>query len=94
LRIPFKLGEPFLEFKQRFNIAPGQTAPVIVAKEDGNTLEMFRWGLIPSWAREAAIGLQDDRRPRRVHHGKSEFQGSPRQTPLSCPCQQFLRVAQ
>jgi len=58
LRIPFKLAEPFLQFKQRFNIAPGQTAPIIVAKEDGNILEMYRWGLIPGWAKEASIGYK------------------------------------
>jgi putative SOS response-associated peptidase YedK len=58
LRIPFKLGDPFFQFQQRFNIAPGQDAPVLVAKEDGNTLEMFRWGLIPRWANEAAVGYK------------------------------------
>ena len=46
------------DLKQRFNIVPGQNAPVIAAKEDGNSLAMFRWGLIPSWAKEAKIGYK------------------------------------
>ena len=46
------------ELKQRFNISPGQDAPVIAAKEDGNSLVMFRWGLIPSWAKDASIGYK------------------------------------
>jgi putative SOS response-associated peptidase YedK len=41
--------------KPRYNIAPSQDAPVII-EQDGRRLELFRWGLIPSWAKEAAIG--------------------------------------
>ena len=42
----------------RYNIAPTQTAPVVRRDADGGdrTLAMLRWGLIPSWARDAAIG--------------------------------------
>ncbi len=43
--------------KPRYNIAPSQDAPVII-EQDGRRLELFRWGLIPSWAKEAAIGLK------------------------------------
>jgi len=35
----------------RFNIAPSQPAPVIIASEKGRQLEMFRWGLVPSWSK-------------------------------------------
>jgi len=39
----------------RYNIAPSQ--PVAVITNNGkNTLEFFRWGLIPSWAKDPAIG--------------------------------------
>ena len=33
----------------RYNIAPGQNAPVIVY-DDGRVLRPMRWGLVPSWA--------------------------------------------
>lgn len=39
----------------RFNVAPTQTLPVIV-RNSPNRVEMMRWGLIPSWAKDAAIG--------------------------------------
>jgi len=59
LRIPFNLAFDLAQLKQRFNIAPGQDAPVIAANEGrGNSLVMYRWGLIPSWAKEAAIGYK------------------------------------
>lgn len=42
----------------RFNVAPTQTVPVVRVARPGapRTLEMLRWGLIPSWAKEAEIG--------------------------------------
>lgn len=40
----------------RYNIAPTQYAPVLLAEEGSRYLDMYRWGLIPSWAKEASIG--------------------------------------
>jgi putative SOS response-associated peptidase YedK len=40
----------------RYNIAPTQTAPVIVAENGHNRLVLMRWGLIPFWAKDASIG--------------------------------------
>jgi putative SOS response-associated peptidase YedK len=43
------------EVGPRYNIAPTQT--VIVVSDDGTrTLTEMRWGLIPSWAKDSAIG--------------------------------------
>lgn len=38
----------------RFNVAPTQHIPVIVPDEEGDTwrMESFRWGLVPSWAKD------------------------------------------
>jgi putative SOS response-associated peptidase YedK len=41
---------PFLVL--RYNIAPSQDVPVIVARDDGRELALFQWGLIPSWSKE------------------------------------------
>ncbi len=41
--------------RPRYNIAPGQPATVIVQQAQ-RTVEAFRWGLIPFWARDARIG--------------------------------------
>lgn len=41
----------------RYNIAP--TQPIAVIPNDGrNTVDFFVWGLIPSWAKDPAIGNQ------------------------------------
>jgi putative SOS response-associated peptidase YedK len=57
LRIPFKIGDPFFQFKQHFNIAPTRDAHVIVLSEIGNVLKKCSaGGLIPGWAKDAAVG--------------------------------------
>ena len=40
----------------RYNIAPSQTAPVIVSREGQAVLKEMRWGLIPPWAKDSSIG--------------------------------------
>ncbi len=43
----------------RYNIAPSQEAPVVRADgAGGRVLAPMRWGLIPSWAKEAKIGYR------------------------------------
>jgi putative SOS response-associated peptidase YedK len=39
----------------RFNVAPTQTLPVIT-RNSPNRMEMMRWGLVPSWAKDMSIG--------------------------------------
>lgn len=43
------------ELEPRYNIAPSQPVAVI-ASDDPSRLAFFRWGLIPSWAKDAKIG--------------------------------------
>jgi putative SOS response-associated peptidase YedK len=40
----------------RYNLAPSQDAPVIIAGDGGKVLRRMRWGLIPSWADNPKIG--------------------------------------
>ena len=58
---PSDLQEAFPEFSfpaqaaPRFNIAPSQ--PILAVPNDGtNKADFFVWGLIPSWAKDPAIG--------------------------------------
>lgn len=44
-----------VDFAPRYNIAPTQYAPVIT-NESSKQLSMYRWGLVPSWAKEISIG--------------------------------------
>ena len=55
IRIQFNLDEIFSLFP-RYNIAPGQNAPVIVNADGVRKLAMMRWGLVPSWAKDPSIG--------------------------------------
>jgi putative SOS response-associated peptidase YedK len=41
----------------RYNVAPTQSIPVIL-NESPNRLSLAQWGLIPSWAKDPAIGGQ------------------------------------
>lgn len=54
----FNLSQISLE--PRYNIAPTQLIPsVLYSSELGERqLQMFRWGLIPSWAKDAAMGAK------------------------------------
>ncbi len=51
----FSLGELLPDTPPRYNVAPTQTLPVVV-RHSPNRIEMMRWGLIPSWAKDASIG--------------------------------------
>lgn len=37
-------------WRPRFNVAPTQPAPVVVAHGAGRSIELMRWGLVPHWA--------------------------------------------
>lgn len=39
----------------RYNIAPGQDVPIIRETEQGRTLSMARWGLVPHWSKQAKL---------------------------------------
>ncbi len=54
-RFGFSMQEVVL--KPRYNLAPGQLAPVIV-NEGPKMLVMMQWGLVPSWAKEPSIGYK------------------------------------
>ncbi len=49
--------EPLTEFEPRYNIAPSQPVPIVRSDAEGNRQwATVRWGLIPSWAKDAKIG--------------------------------------
>ena len=55
LRLTWNVDEVF-GLTPRYNIAPTQEAPVIVQAEGKRIIELFRWGLIPWWAKYPTIG--------------------------------------
>jgi putative SOS response-associated peptidase YedK len=75
----FQVEQTSLDLAPRYNVAPGQELPV-VTKHGPNQLEIMRWGLVPSWAKDTKVGysminaraegIQDKpafRRPLRYH---------------------------
>jgi putative SOS response-associated peptidase YedK len=50
---------PFADLQPRYNIAPSQPVPVArLAQNDGRELAFLKWGLVPSWADDPAIGYK------------------------------------
>lgn len=65
LRDPAILAERFQaqldvegELPARFNIAPTQTVPIVVDDPAGRRIQLARWGLIPSWAKDPGVGAR------------------------------------
>jgi putative SOS response-associated peptidase YedK len=44
------------DYRPRWNAAPTSRLPVVVSQSGTRTLTLMRWGLIPSWAKDARIG--------------------------------------
>lgn len=44
------------DYRPRYNIAPTQPVTAVIADESGRRAGYLRWGLIPSWAKDPAIG--------------------------------------
>ena len=40
----------------RYNIAPTQTAAVVRSTGPARSLDLLRWGLVPSWAKDISVG--------------------------------------
>lgn len=45
------------EYRPRYNVAPGQDAPVVATDRGGRRMGLMRWGLAPSWADEPGKGF-------------------------------------
>ena len=52
----FSVDESLADVSERYNVAPTQSAPIVYQKDDKRVLASFRWGLIPSWAKDTTIG--------------------------------------
>lgn len=44
------------ELVPRYNIAPTQPSPIVIAKDKSRELLMARWGLVPAWSRDLSTG--------------------------------------
>ncbi|NTU83609.1 MAG: SOS response-associated peptidase [Chloroflexales bacterium] len=53
----FQLAE-VPDLSARYNIAPTQQVATVRATEVGRDLAFFRWGLVPSWAKDQSVGAR------------------------------------
>jgi len=70
----FKFAPSEIELMPMYNIAPGQTAPVVVGA-DPRELKLMRWGLIPHWAKEEKIGYRMINARAETLNSKPSFKG-------------------
>ena len=56
IREAFAVQQVRYQVEPSYNVAPTQSVAVVVQREGVNTLEKMRWGLIPAWAKDPAIG--------------------------------------
>ncbi|CAG0970663.1 partial SOS response-associated protein YedK, partial [Rhodocyclaceae bacterium] len=55
---PFDLDE-WADFPPHWNVAPGADIPVVRRSPEGKrVLHLLRWGLVPHWSKDAAIGAK------------------------------------
>jgi len=55
----FAARETLFEFPPRFNVAPMQPIAVVTQNAHGDgvrSLEGYRWGLVPAWAKDPSVG--------------------------------------
>jgi len=52
----FEIEEYPSSITPNYNIAPTQEVAAVVEEDEKRKLERFHWGLIPSWAKDPAIG--------------------------------------
>ena len=68
-----------IETGPRYNLAPGQFAPVI-QQADPEHIHYMRWGLIPAWARDEKIGYKMINARAETLADKPAFRGPVRQS--------------
>ena len=52
----FEVPPPEFDYRPRYNIAPTQEVPVVAQDDRGRRMGLLRWGLIPGWAKDPAVG--------------------------------------
>lgn len=46
------------ELQPRYNIAPTTQVPAVIEKDGKRELDFFKWGLVPSWAKDPSVGVK------------------------------------
>jgi len=82
-----------IDFQARYNIAPGQTVPVLPNKKP-KTFELFRWGLLPPWSKDPAQGSRLINARAESAHEKASFKQPLREQRCIVPADGFYEWRQ
>jgi putative SOS response-associated peptidase YedK len=52
----FEFNSERVELSPSYNVAPTQSALTVTLEDDRRVGQMMRWGLIPSWSKDASVG--------------------------------------
>ena len=72
-----------------FNVAPTQEVAAVVAENGVRRLEMLRWGLVPSWAKDPEIGARMINARSETAPEKPSFRGAFRRRRCLIPADGF-----
>lgn len=86
----FDVDPPEFEYSPRFNVAPTQDAPIIAQDRAGRRIGLLRWGLVPSWAKDVAIGQRMINARAETVAGKPAFRGAFKQRRCLVPADGFF----
>lgn len=78
-----------MDHDKRYNIAPSQSVPIVIAREQGREIHVMRWGLIPSWAKDPEIGHRLINARAETVHEKPSFRSSFRKRRCLVPTNGF-----
>ena len=78
-----------MDYNQRYNIAPSQSVPIVIAGEQEREIHTMRWGLIPSWAKDSALGNKLINARAETVHEKPSFKSSLKQRRCLVPTDGF-----
>jgi putative SOS response-associated peptidase YedK len=70
------------EWKPRYNVPPTANVPAVRLIEGNRQRALFKWGLIPSWAKDAKIAY-NDQRPQRPCGDEARLPRGVQEAPLS-----------
>jgi putative SOS response-associated peptidase YedK len=87
--------EPLTDHEPRYNIAPTQRLPIVRAGRDGvRRWSTARWGLIPAWAKDEAIGSRLINARAETAADKPSFRSAYRQRRCLVPADGFFEWAE
>ena len=78
-----------MDYNKRYNIAPSQSVPVVVHGEQQPEIHAMRWGLVPSWAKDPALGNRLINARAETLHEKPSFKPSLRNQRCLIPADGF-----